>query len=114
MNDKRVLIADEDESILWVLEKFFAEKKLETVKADNGTKASRLLREGRFQLAVVDINMPEKDGLEVLRERRRLRDLVHIMTADSTWEHLEAMKLGAFDYDEASLTGGFEITVERH
>lgn len=117
MNDKRVLIADDDESILWVLERFFAEKKIETVKTDNGAKASRLLKEERFSLAVVDINMPEKNGLEVLREAKKAGTETSfiIMTADSTMgSTLEAMKLGAFDYitkpfDLAEL----EITVER-
>lgn len=117
MNDKRVLIADDDESILWVLERFFAEKKIETVKTDNGTKASKLLREERFSLAVVDINMPEKDGLEVLRDAKKAGSETSfiIMTADSTMgSTLEAMKLGAFDYvtKPFDLTE-LEITVER-
>lgn len=117
MNDKRVLIADDDESILWVLERFFADKKIATVKTDNGAEASRLLKEERFPLAVVDINMPEKDGLEVLRDAKKAGSDTSfiIMTADSTMGNtLEAMKLGAFDYvtKPFDLTE-LEITVER-
>ncbi|MBI5344322.1 MAG: sigma-54-dependent Fis family transcriptional regulator, partial [Deltaproteobacteria bacterium] len=101
MKDVRALIADDDESILWVLEKFFGEKKIETVKARDGAEASRILKGGGVQLAVVDINMPGKDGLEVLKEAvdKGGRTAIIIMTAETTMKNaLEAMKRGAFDY----------------
>lgn len=97
----KALIADDDEGIIWVLEKFFAEKKIPCVKAEDGTKAAELLRENVFSLAVVDINMPGKDGLTLLKESKeqKARTSFIIMTAESTMENtIAAMKLGAFDY----------------
>jgi len=100
LND-RVLIADDDEGVLWVLEKFFSDKGIETVKAADGISASALLKQGGIGLAVVDINMPGRSGLEVLGESGGEAGMPSfiIMTAESTMEKtLEAMKLGAFDY----------------
>ncbi len=97
----KTLIADDDEGIIWVLEKFFAERKIPCTKAEDGTKAARLLRENAFSIAVVDINMPGKDGLTLLKESKeqKARTAFIIMTAEATMENtIAAMKLGAYDY----------------
>lgn len=101
MSGIKALIADDDESILWVLEKFLKEKGLEAVKASNGTEAASLLRGDGPSIALIDINMPGQDGLEVLKSARESGSAaaVIIMTAESSMKNtLEAMKHGAFDY----------------
>ncbi|MDP2688537.1 MAG: response regulator, partial [Deltaproteobacteria bacterium] len=101
MERHRILIADDDESIIWLLEKFLREKGLEPVKAADGRVAEKMLSEPGLQLALIDINMPVKDGLRVLKDSRAAGSSaeVIIMTAESTMKNtLEAMKLGAFDY----------------
>ncbi len=101
MERHRILIADDDESIIWLLEKFLREKGLEPVKAVDGRGAEKMLSEPGLQLALIDINMPVKDGLRVLKDSRAAGSSaeVIIMTAESTMKNtLEAMKLGAFDY----------------
>ncbi|CAG0957090.1 partial Regulatory protein AtoC, partial [Anaerolineae bacterium] len=100
MNSTRVLIADDDESILWVLEKLLTEKGLEVEVAKDGGEAARVISAG-VQLAILDINMPGKDGLKLLTEAREggCQASFIIMTAESTMKNtLEAMRLGAFDY----------------
>jgi len=117
MERVKVLIADDDESILWVLEKFLQEKGLETVKAADGRAAEKMLGEPGLQLAIIDINMPVKDGLNVLKDSRAAGSVaeVIIMTAESTMKNtLEAMKLGAFDYVTKPFDlNELEITVDR-
>jgi len=101
MTGRKALIADDDSSILWVLEKFLEEKGVTVVKASDGIEATKLLREPGVTLAILDINMPGKDGLDILKEARKGSSAVEfiIMTAESTMRNtLEAMKLGAFDY----------------
>ncbi len=110
MNPKKALIADDDESILWVLEKFFAEKGVAVVKARDGSEAARLLKGPGLSLAVIDINMPGKDGLQALKEAKEAgcETAIIIMTAESTMKNtLEAMKRGAFDY----ITKPFKLSV---
>ena len=117
MDKQKVLIADDDESILWVLEKFFADKGLEVIKTSEGHETARLIKDPTLTLAVIDINMPGRSGLSVLKNARSDKNPVHviIMTAQTTMSNtLEAMKLGAFDY----ITKPFDleeldITVDR-
>jgi two-component system nitrogen regulation response regulator GlnG len=101
MSSMTCLIADDDKGLLWVLERFLAEKGIKSLKADNGAMALRLLKEHSPRLAVIDINMPQKDGLAVLKDAKAegMDASVVMMTAESTLKNaLEAMKLGAFDY----------------
>ncbi|MFQ5736789.1 MAG: sigma-54-dependent transcriptional regulator, partial [Thermodesulfobacteriota bacterium] len=97
----KVLVADDDDSVVWVLERFLHEKGLVPLKASDGYGAQKVLGEPGVQLAFLDINMPVKDGLQVLKDARAAGSTadVIIMTAESTMKNtLEAMKLGAFDY----------------
>ena len=98
MTKTRVLVADDDESIVWVLDKFFTEKGFSVLKAGDGEAAADLLRDDTPSMAFLDINMPGKDGLEVLRDASPSTAII-IMTAEDTMTNtLEAMKRGAFDY----------------
>lgn len=113
----KILIADDDQSILWVLEKLLTEKGLDVVKAKDGKEAAEALSKNAVSIAVLDINMPGKDGLRLLTEAREAGSAVSfiIMTAESSMKNtLEAMKLGAFDYVTKPFDlGEMEIVVER-
>ena len=113
----RVLIADDDESILWVLEKLLAEKGLDVIKAKDGREAGEALAKNPVSIAVLDINMPGKDGLRLLTEAKEAGSTASfiIMTAESSMKNtLEAMKLGAFDYVTKPFDlNELEIVVER-
>ena len=117
MNRIKALIADDDDSILWVLEKFLQEKSIEVVKAKDGIEARRLIEEPGLSIAIIDINMPGAGGFEVLKGSRDSgsRTAVIIMTAEGTMKNtLEAMKLGAFDYTTKPFDlGELDIMVDR-
>jgi two-component system, OmpR family, alkaline phosphatase synthesis response regulator PhoP len=69
----------------------------------NGDDALRLVKEGRYDIAFVDIQMPKMDGLELLRDVRGLRPKLPVvmLTAYGTVNRaVEAMKLGAVDFLE--------------
>lgn len=71
--------------------------------ADNGRVALEMLREEPFDLALLDIEMPEKDGFEVLAEiaaDRKLRDLPVIVTSslEGVENIVRCIELGAEDY----------------
>ena len=117
MGPIKVLIADDDESIVWVLEKLLREKGLETVSAKDGTEASGALSGSVLQLALLDINMPGKDGLKILTEAKEAGSSASfiMMTAESTMKNtLEAMRLGAFDYITKPFDlGELEVTIDK-
>jgi len=97
----RVLIADDEPSIRFVLRETLEEQGFDVVEVEDGEAALARLSEGEFPLAFVDIRMPGLTGLEVLdRLNQQGTDTsVVIITAQNTFENaVEAMKHGALDY----------------
>ena len=98
---RNVLIAEDDESLLALLQRYLGGKGHRTVGVRDGTTALAQLRQHVFDVALVDINMPGIDGLEVLRQMRNEPEPpeVVIMTGDGTVDTaITAVKLGAYDY----------------
>ena len=106
----RVLIADDDPSIVLLLEHVLQALGREYDVADNGGRAWRAWETSRHQLVVLDIEMPEMDGLEVCRRIRAAdeerRTFVLIITGRDRAADLEAaLAAGADDYITKPVTG---------
>jgi len=99
-----VLLVDDEEKILKVLGRALRDDGHEVVATTSAREAQRLLHERAFEVLVVDNRMPEKSGLDMIRDLvsttpEAERPQVLMMTAHATIEGaIEAMKLGAFDY----------------
>ncbi len=80
---KKVLIADDDESIRWVLRKTVAGMGFAPDLAEDGEKALALLARNVYAAAFIDIRMPGMEGIEVLEQvqARRSPTRFFIMTA---------------------------------
>ena len=105
---KRILVADDEESIRWVLSKALKKQGFSVDLAEDGNEAKKLARQNHYDLAVLDIKMPGIQGLDLLKQFRveHPDTLVIIMTAEATMEHaVTAMKNGAYDY----LTKPFDL-----
>ena len=97
----RVLVADDEPSIRYVLREALEEEGFEVTDVDNGEAALAALGETPHQLAFLDIRMPGPSGLELLERLQSLGSdtAVVIITAQNTFENaVEAMKRGALDY----------------
>jgi len=97
----RVLIADDEPSIRFVLRETLEEDGFDIVEVADGEAALERLSTGDFELAFLDIRMPGLTGLEVLeRLSSGPNDTsIVIITAQNTFENaVEAMKRGALDY----------------
>jgi CheY-like chemotaxis protein len=84
-----------------LLERFLASRGYDVSLYGDGASALRALRAEAFDVALLDIVMPEMDGLEVLRQIREepTPPEVIIITGNGTIETaITAMKLGAYDY----------------
>jgi len=68
MNNERVLIVDDEESVRWVLKKAMEKEGLETALAKDATEAFSLLQEGGIAVVLMDIRMPNLNGLEATRQ----------------------------------------------
>ncbi len=107
---QRILVADDEESMRWVLSKALKKKGFVTDLASDGEEALKLIRTNTYDLAILDIKMPGMSGLELLDRARELKSdlLVVIMTAEASMKNaVEAMKRGAYDY----ITKPFDLDV---
>ena len=96
-----MLVAEDEENLAQILTSFLRGRGHQVVAVDNGRAALEAARDLAFDVALLDIVMPELDGLEVLRQLRAESDPpeVIIITGNGTLETaITAMKLGASDY----------------
>lgn len=96
-----VLVAEDEENLAHILSTFLRGRGHHVVCVGNGKAALQAARAEAFDVALVDIVMPEMDGLETLRHLRAEADPpeVIIITGNGTVETaITAMKLGAYDY----------------
>ncbi len=108
MSESRILVAEDEESIRFVLKRALEARGYHVRPFAEGLAALAALRTGSFDLAIVDIRLPDISGLDLLsRARDEGLDVPFlVMTAESTMQNaIEAMKRGAFDY----LTKPFDI-----
>jgi DNA-binding NtrC family response regulator len=97
----RVLIAEDEEHLGTILEQFLASRGFQVTVTRDGRAALDALRGDPFDVALLDIVMPELDGLEVLRHVREdpSPPEVIIITGNGTIETaITAIRLGAYDY----------------
>jgi DNA-binding NtrC family response regulator len=96
-----VLIIDDSESIRNLLSDFLGGNGFEVAVAKDGEAGIDLLKRQKFDLYFVDLVMPGKGGVEVLREVKNLSIDVPsiVITGNGSIETaVNAMRLGAFDY----------------
>jgi two-component system, NtrC family, response regulator AtoC len=112
---KRILVADDEKSILGLLETFLGDEGYEFDSASSGEEALEKAKANPPDLLLVDIYMPPGiDGLEVIKRLQAEHSSVPVIvfTAQGTSQMaIEAMQLGAYDYipkpfdlDELALT----------
>jgi DNA-binding response OmpR family regulator len=97
----RILIAEDEPRLASFLEKGLRSNGFVTSVAEDGMKASSMARDDEFDLLVLDLGLPGKDGTEVLRELRASgqRMPVIILTArDDVSDKVGGLEGGADDY----------------
>jgi len=110
MSLNRILVADDEESMRWVLSKALKRKGFSVDLAKDGDEALRMIQTSNYDMAILDIKMPGLSGLDLLDQIRELKNelLVVIMTAEASMKNaVEAMKRGAYDY----ITKPFDLDV---
>ncbi len=97
----RVLVVDDDESVRNVLTATLIQNGYEALAVESGMQAMVRQHIFRPDVALLDIRMPEMDGLETLQWMRRYNpDVIVIMMTGVIEEHIghEAIRRGASDY----------------
>jgi DNA-binding response OmpR family regulator len=101
MIPSRILITDDEEEICSTLAEYLEDKGYEVFHATNGQDALRLLKEVRPHLMLLDIRMPEQDGIEILRRVRQIDNQIGVIMITAFHDvniAQEALKLGACDF----------------
>jgi two-component system KDP operon response regulator KdpE len=100
MSAGRVLVVDDEPQIRRVLRSTLAARGYEVQDAPSGEDALIALRQSRFDLVLLDVNMPGMGGLEVCREIRAGSAVAIIMltVSDSEEDKVAALDAGADDY----------------
>lgn len=99
----KILIADDEPDILDFIEYNLVKEGYKVIKAHNGAQAIQLAYAERPQLILLDIMMPEKDGIEVCRELRNIPEfngtLIAFLTArNEDFTQVQGFDVGADDY----------------
>lgn len=102
MSTKPVILTIDDEAIIrHSIRAYLEDYNYVVLEADNGRTGLQIHLEEKVDLILVDLRMPEVDGLEVLSEIRRRTPGLPIIVISGTGEIsdvVEALRLGAWDY----------------
>jgi DNA-binding NtrC family response regulator len=96
-----ILVADDDPVIRGNLALLLGSEGYHVIEAADGAQAGGLLADPGVSLALLDLRMPGRDGMEVLRQHRDMLEetpVIVITALGGSAAAIEAMKLGAFDF----------------
>jgi DNA-binding NtrC family response regulator len=100
---EKVLLVDDEKDFLEVMAERMAARGIEVSTASSAAEAIRLAEKESFDAIIVDLMMPEMDGIEALKllKKKKPETQVILLTGHATLEKgIEAMKLGAVDFLE--------------
>ena len=101
MEECRVLLVDDEKEYLEVLIRRLSKREVNVAGVSSGEEALQYVQGRPIDVAVLDVKMPGMDGIEVLREIKKLNPLIEVimLTGHASLEvALEGMRSGAFDY----------------
>jgi DNA-binding response OmpR family regulator len=100
MDERRVLVVDDDPDIRGLLRELLGRRGFRVVEARDGQEALRLFFDERPDLVVLDIAMPRLDGWKTLERIRELSDtpVVMLTAKASELEKTRGLRAGADDY----------------
>jgi DNA-binding response OmpR family regulator len=101
MELKKILIVDDDPDIVRIVSTMLEGQGWQALHAYSGAEALSAVRAERPDLVLLDIMMPGMNGIEVLREARRIAPgmrVIMITAYGDVGSYLESMDLGACEY----------------
>jgi cyclic di-GMP phosphodiesterase len=116
-----VLVVDDEETVRHLLSLVVTRAGGRPVAAETAQRARDLLEEGRYDVAVLDKNLPDGSGLKLLADIRAQHPDTEVLIVTgyaNTESAIEALRLGAFDYivkpfDVAGVTHRVKLALER-
>ncbi len=97
----KILIVDDEEGMRFVLSSILKKGNYEVITAEDGKHALEKLKEHTPDMAFLDLQLPDMDGSEVLREIKKVRADIPVVMCSGFGDvdfAVRSMKNGAFDY----------------
>lgn len=97
---KKILIVDDEEQIRNILRMYLVREGYEISEAEDGEKGLKLFYEKPFDLVILDVMLPKKDGWSILREIKKYTETPVIMLTarDDSEDEVFGFEMGADDY----------------
>lgn len=116
---KQILIIDDEPDILIMLKKMIERAGYEVEIAENGLVGMGLFKTGSFDMVITDILMPEKEGLEIIRDMKQMNPDLKIIAISgggriSAASYLESAEIFGADmvfekpFRQAEITGAIK------
>jgi DNA-binding response OmpR family regulator len=113
---KRILVVEDEPALRIVMESEIARAGYAVESIANGLDAITRLSRDKFDLAILDINLPGKSGIEVLqfiRDKRLPTRTLMITGFDTLSTAIKAVRMGADDYIPKPFDGGYLVASVR-
>jgi len=97
----KLLLVDDEKTMLKYLSRFLIKKGFDITTAMTGEDALEKIKNRDFITVLLDVLMPGIDGIETLREIKKIKPMTEVIMLTghaSVQVAIEGMKLGAFDY----------------
>ncbi|MBI5995487.1 response regulator transcription factor [Clostridium perfringens] len=96
----KILIVEDEEKIARFIELELIHEEYKVIKADNGRTGLEIAERGEADLIILDVMLPEINGLEVLRRIRKVSEVPIIMLTarDAVMDKVSGLDAGADDY----------------
>ena len=98
---ERILIVDDEKDLCFNLSNVLQEEGFDVIAAGDGKGALKAIQRNSPNLVLLDMRLPDIDGMQILEEMRKIdKDLIIIMLTafGDVKDAVRAMKIGAFDY----------------
>jgi DNA-binding NtrC family response regulator len=105
----RLLVVDDDETLLEMMKEGFERKGMKVFATTKAALALDLASQGRMDIALLDVNLPDGNGLDLLtkmKEQHPAMEVIMLTAHGSIESAIQAMRSGAYDY----LTKPFHFT----
>ncbi|EJR47479.1 MULTISPECIES: response regulator transcription factor [Bacillus] len=100
MSKYRVLVVDDESDMRQLVGMYLDNFGYEWEEAENGKEALKKLETNHYDFVVLDIMMPEMDGLSVCKEIRKTSDvpIIFLTAKGEEWNRVNGLRMGADDY----------------
>ena len=97
---RKIVIVDDDENLAWAVQKKFESLGYEALTASEGRRGAELVEQEHPNLVILDLNLPDVDGLDICRYLRQRSDVPIIMLTGRAEQGDEVigLEVGADDY----------------